>query len=66
MNTDKSFVFDPCLSAFVGGQSFFRVLAGGGELGSFCNSGGPGAWAFGLAWVFIRMEGICAAGAMAL
>jgi len=38
MNTDKSFVFNLCLSVFIGGPSFLRVLAGGAELGSSENS----------------------------
>jgi len=72
MNTDKSFVFNLRLSAFIGGQSFLRILPDDAKLGSFCNSGAPAAWTCALrrdlvlTRAFIRLERICAAGAMAL
>jgi hypothetical protein len=38
MNTDKSFVFNLCLSAFIGGRHFFGVLPGDAKLGSSENT----------------------------
>ena len=72
MNTDKSFFFNLCLLAFIGGQSFFRVLPSDAKLGAFCISGASAVWTFGsrtglvMARAFIRLARICAAGGMAL